>query len=72
MENKSFEKSIKELENIINELESGNLDLDKSISKYTDAMKLIKYCEDKLNSASETINKLVNETGNISDFKVED
>ena len=57
MENKTFESSIKELEKIITELESGSLDLDKSISKYTEAMKLIKFCEDKLNSASESINK---------------
>lgn len=72
MENKTFESSIKELEKIITELESGNLDLDKSISKYTEAMKLIKFCEDKLNSASETINKLVNENGKLSDFEVEE
>ncbi len=72
MENKTFESSIKELEKIITELESGSLDLDKSISKYTEAMKLIKFCEDKLNSASETINKLVSENGKLSDFKVEE
>ena len=71
MGNKTFESSIKELEKIITELESGSLDLDKSISKYTEAMKLIKFCEDKLNSASETINKLVNENGKLSDFEVE-
>ena len=72
MGNKTFESSIKELEKIITELESGSLDLDKSISKYTEAMKLIKFCEDKLNSASETINKLVNENGKLSDFEVEE
>ena len=41
MKEKTFENSILELEKIINELESGSLDLDKSISKYTEAMKLI-------------------------------
>ena len=72
MEEKTFESSIRELENIISELESGNLDLDKSISKYTEAMKLIEFCENKLNKATETINKLVSETGTVSDFKVEE
>ena len=72
MENKTFESSIKELEKIINELESGELDLDKSISKYTEAMKLIEFCENKLNNATETINKLVSENGKLSDFKVEE
>ena len=33
-----FEDNIKELEQIINELESGNVDLDASIEKYTKAM----------------------------------
>ena len=69
---KTFEDSVRELETIVSELESGELDLDKSIAKYTDAMKLIEFCEKKLNTATETINKLVDENGKISDFKVEE
>ncbi len=72
MEEKTFESSIKELETIISELESGCLDLDKCMSKYTEAMKLIEFCENKLNNATETINKLVGENGKISDFKAEE
>ena len=68
---KTFEEQVKELETIVNELESGELDLDKSIAKYTEAMKLLESCEKKLNAASETINKIVDENGKISDFKVE-
>ncbi|MBR4177728.1 MAG: exodeoxyribonuclease VII small subunit [Bacilli bacterium] len=69
---KTFEDSVRELETIVNELESGELDLDKSITKYTEAMKLIEFCEKKLNTATETINKLVEENGKISDFKIEE
>ena len=69
---KTFEEQVKELEKIVNELESGELDLDKSIAKYTEAMKLLESCEKKLNAASETINKIVDENGKISDFKVEE
>lgn len=69
---KTFEDSVRELETIIAELEGGELDLDKSIKKYTDAMKLIDFCEKKLNSATETINKLVDENGKITDFVVEE
>ena len=72
MKEKTFEQSIKELEKIVNELESGKLDLDKSITKYTEAMKLIEFCETKLNNATETINKLVNENGTESKFEVEE
>ena len=69
---KTFEDSVRELETIVNELERGELDLDKSITKYTEAMKLIEFCEKKLNTATETINKLVEENGKISDFKIEE
>ena len=72
MKEKTFEQSIKELEKIVNELESGELDLDKSITKYTEDMKLIEFCETKLNNATETINKLVNENGTESKFEVEE
>lgn len=72
MKEKTFEQSIKELEKIVNELESGELDLNKSITKYTEAMKLIEFCETKLNNATETINKLVNENGTESKFEVEE
>ncbi len=72
MKEKTFEQSIKELEKIVNELESGELDLDKSITKYTEAMKLIEFCEGKLSNATETINKLVNENGTESKFEVEE
>ncbi len=72
MKEKTFENSILDLEKIINDLESGNLDLDKSIAKYTEAMKTIEYCENKLKKAEETINKLVNEDGTLSDFKKEE
>ena len=68
----SFEDAVKNLEKIVGELESGDLDLDKCISKYTEAMKLIDFCEKKLNSATKTINKLVDENGKISDFEVKE
>ena len=69
---KKFEDAVRELETIVAELESGELDLDKSISKYTEAMKLIEFCENKLNSATTTINKLVDENGKITDFEIEE
>jgi exodeoxyribonuclease VII small subunit len=55
----TFESAVKDLEKIVSELESGELDLDKSIEKYTEAMKLIQSCEKKLNAATKTVNKLV-------------
>ena len=68
----TFEDAVKDLEKIVSELESGELDLDKSITKYTEAMKLIELCEKKLNSATKTINKLVESNGKVSDFEVKE
>ena len=66
-----FEDSIKALEILVNELESGEVDLDSSIEKYTEAMKLVKVCDEKLKNVEEKVNKIVTENGNLEDFEVE-
>ena len=68
---KTFEEKIKELETIVNELESGEIDLDSSIEKYTIAMKLVKECDDKLKNVEEQVNKMVAENGSLEEFNVE-
>lgn len=67
-----FEDKIKELETIINELESGEIDLDSSIDKYTKAMKLVNECDEKLKSIEEQVNKMVNANGEIENFTIEE
>ena len=59
----TFEDKIKLLEDIVKELESGEVPLDDAINKYTEAMKLAKECSDKLNSVSEKVNKIMTENG---------
>ena len=68
---KTFEEKIKELETIVSELESGEIDLDSSIEKYTSAMKLVKECDEKLKNVEEQGNKIVSENGTLEDFEVE-
>ena len=70
MEN-NFESKIKELEVIVKELESGEVSLDDAIEKYTRAMKLAKECSDKLNKATEKVNKILKENGELADFNVD-
>lgn len=70
MENNiTFEESLLKLENIIRELEKGEVPLDDMVKKYTEAMSLVKFCNDKLNSATETVNKILAEDGSLKDFK---
>lgn len=69
-EEMTFEDKIKLLEEIVKELESGEVPLDDAIDKYTKAMKLAKECSDKLNDVSEKINKIMLENGKLEDFVV--
>lgn len=69
-EEKKFEENIQELEKIINELESGEVDLDSSIEKYTKAMKLVSLCDKKLKNVEEQVNKILTENGTLENFEV--
>ena len=71
-DDKTFEENLLELENIVKELEAGNVDLDKAIEKYSKAMQLAKICGDKLNNAKESINKILNENNTLEDFSIEE
>ena len=67
-----FEEKLKELEDIINELENGEIDLEDYIVKYTRAMNLVNDCDKKLKTIEEQISKLVTENNEMEDFKPEE
>lgn len=71
-EEKTFEEKLTELEEIIKELENGNVDLDSAIKKYTQAMNIAKDCSDKLDSAQKAVNKILKENGKLEDFQSEE
>lgn len=70
-ENASFEDNLKELEEIVANLEKGDVPLDNAIEEFKKAMDLVKACDDKLKDAQDTIAKIVNENGEIVDFNVD-
>ncbi|MPZ23164.1 MAG: exodeoxyribonuclease VII small subunit [Dehalococcoidia bacterium] len=53
-----FEKSFKELEDVVGRLESGGLGLDEAIALYEQGMKLAKECQDSLDRAELRITRL--------------
>ena len=65
----TFEEKLTKLEEIVSELEQGNIDLDDAINKYTEAMKIAKECSKKLDDATKAVNKILNSEGNLEDFK---
>ena len=70
MENLTFEESLEKLEEIVNKLENGDVPLDDAIEEFKKAMDLVKICNDKLNTAEESIAKIMQENREIIDFNV--
>ncbi len=66
----SFEEKLNNLEKIVKELEQGDVPLDNAIEKFNEAMKLSSELNKKLNEATETINKVINNDGSREDFKI--
>ena len=57
----NFEDTMKKLENIANELEKGDLDLDTSVSKFEEGMKLSKKCNEILENAEKDYLEIMGE-----------
>ncbi len=55
MKDLSYEESMKELEQVVRELESGELTLEDSITKFENGMKLSKHCTELLENAEKKI-----------------
>ena len=55
MKNMNFEDSIKKLESEVKRLESGNMTLEESIDAFEEAIKLVKVCNDRLESAERRV-----------------
>ena len=64
----SFEEKMKKLEEIAIELEKGNLDLDTSVSKFEEGMKISKECNEMLEKAEKKITMLIKgENGELAE-----
>lgn len=55
----TFEQAIKQLEQISVELEKGDLNLDESVKKFEEGMKLAKTCSEILENAEKRISILI-------------
>jgi len=65
---KNFEESMEKLQNLVSEMEKGNISLDESIDKFEEGMKLIKECRQALENARGRVEKVL-ENGNITAFE---
>ena len=54
-----FEEALKKLEDIVSQLEGGDISLDASLAKYEEGVKLVRLCQKKLELAKKKIEILV-------------
>ena len=57
----SFEAALKRLEDIVDQMESGETDLDTMIASFEEGQRLVKFCTNKLNEVEKKIEKIVKE-----------
>ncbi len=65
MKDIKFEEAMQRLESEVKKLESGNMTLDQSIESFEEAVKLVKICNEKLESAERRV-RILTESGDGS------
>ncbi|MGM9646434.1 MAG: exodeoxyribonuclease VII small subunit [Eubacteriales bacterium] len=69
----SFEDALKRLEEIVGMLDGGDHPLDESLDLFSEGIKLVKFCNSKIEKVEKSVKKLVNENGELveKDFSVD-
>jgi exodeoxyribonuclease VII small subunit len=68
----SFEEAMKNLEDIVEKLEEGDVPLEEAISIYRKGMELSKLCHDKLKGVEEQLTQIITEDGKKEDFSIQE
>lgn len=69
---KKFEVALEELEKVVEELESGDLSLEDSLTAFEKGVGLVKYCNQKLTDVEKKIELLVRDKEGKLQLKVLD
>lgn len=64
----SFEEAMKNLEEIVEKLEEGDVPLEEAISIYKQGMNLSRLCHTKLKAVEEQLTQILNEDGQLVGF----
>ena len=70
----NLEKALVDLETIVDELESGELPLEKAMKRFEEGIKLTRGCQAALKDAEQKVEILLQSAGGeeLEDFEVED
>ncbi len=70
----NLEKSLADLEELVEELESGDLPLEKAMKKFEEGIKLTRGCQSALKEAEQKVEILLQSAGgeDLEDFEVDE
>jgi len=70
----NLEKSLADLEELVEELESGDLPLEKALKKFEEGIKLTRGCQAALKEAEQKVEVLLNSAGgeDLEDFVIDE
>ena len=70
----NLEKSLADLEELVEELESGDLPLEKAMKKFEEGIKLTRGCQAALKEAEQKVEILLKSAGSeeLEDFEIDD
>ncbi|MDR3190342.1 MAG: exodeoxyribonuclease VII small subunit [Lactobacillaceae bacterium] len=71
MTEKTFEENLAALENIVSRLEKGDVPLEEAIEQFEAGTKLSKELQKTLQTAEQSLAKIVADDGTTTDFKAE-
>jgi len=63
----TFEDALARLEKIVRALEEGNVPLDSSLALFEEGTKLVRFCNDKIDTAEQKVKILTDKNGVITE-----
>jgi len=72
MAKKTFESALARLESITDELEEGEIGLEKSLKKFDEGIALVEFCSRKLEEARTRVDLLINKDNRLANEPFEE
>jgi len=72
MAKKTFESALARLESITDELEEGEIGLEKSLKKFDEGIALVEFCSRKLEEARSQVDLLINKDNRLANEPFEE
>lgn len=71
-EGKSFEENLASLEQIVTQLEKGDVPLEEALKQFESGIQLSQSLQKTLESAEKSLAKIIEKDGTVTEFKVTD